>query len=206
MSSLQKLPEITRKRLVQLASLLKVWKLDRIKSCEIAETAGWKESTVRHDLYLAGFSGGVSNGYKVSELLAFLQKLLELPAEHEAGNSIKKCCIAGLGRLGAALLDDSIFEGSGYRVGCGFDSSVNRVEILRSSFPLFPAYEMEGVIRREKIETAILCVPDKDAQSMADRLMKSGIKYIVNMTTVFLRVAGSVKVVDASPIKALSKF
>ncbi len=194
------LPKATRKRLVQFLQILNNWQNDRIKSGDLAALTGCTESTIRHDIFLAGFKGGVSNGYSREELKNFLSVKLGFETENQ---ELKKCCIVGLGRLGAALLDDSIFHNSGFQVGCGFDSSVNRVEILRSTFPLYPAYEMEWVLKKEKIEHAVLCVPDKDAQNMADRLVKFGIKGIVNMTTTFIAVPDGVHVADANPALAL---
>ncbi|MCQ2579006.1 MAG: CoA-binding protein [Treponema sp.] len=197
------LPKATRKRLVKFLQILKTWQNDRIKSSDFSRLTGCTESTVRHDFFLAGFAGGVSNGYNKEELLNFLTVKLGFETESV---ELKKCCIVGLGRIGAALLDDSIFQDSGFRVGCGFDSSVNRVEIMRSTFPLYPAYEMEWVIRKEKIEHAVLCVPEKDAQNMADRLVKYGIKGIVNMTQVFITVPQGVHVADANPALALKQL
>lgn len=197
------LPKATRKRLVKFLQILETWQNDRIKSGDFTRLTGCTESTVRHDIFLAGFAGGVSNGYNREELKNFLTVKLGFETENK---DLKKCCIVGLGRIGAALLDDSIFQNSGFVVGCGFDSSVNRVEIMRSTFPLYPAYEMETVIRKEKIEHAILCVPEKDAQIMADRLVKYGIKGIVNMTQTFISVPQEVRVADANPALALQKL
>ena len=116
----------------------------------------------------------------------------------------KKVCIAGLGRLGASLLDQNLFDNSVFEICAGFDSNVNRVEILRSTFPLYPASEMDFVIKREKINFAILTVADKDAQTMANRLIKAGISGIVNMTNVLLKVPQNVKVENLSIITALN--
>ena len=201
MQSSCELPKATRKRLVQFLQILKTWQNDRIKSVDLAKLTACTESTVRHDIFLAGFAGGVSNGYSREELKNFLTVKLGFETESQ---ELKKCCIVGLGRLGAALLDDSIFQDSGFRVGCGFDSSVNRVEILRSTFPLYPASEMDFVIKREKINFAILTVADKDAQTMANRLIKAGISGIVNMTNVLLKVPQNVKVENLSIITALN--
>ena len=194
------LPKATRKRLVQFLQILKTWQNDRIKSSDFAGLTGCTESTVRHDLFLAGFAGGVSNGYNKADLINFLTVKLGFEIENM---ELKKCCIVGLGRIGAALLDDSIFQNSGFQVGCGFDSNVNRVEIMRSTFPLYPAYEMEAVIKKEKLKHAVLCVSEKDAQNMADRLVRYGIKGIVNMTQTFICVPQEVHVADANPALAL---
>ena len=121
-----------------------------------------------------------------------------------AKSVFKKVCIAGLGRVGASLLDQNLFDNSIFEICAGFDSNVNRVEILRSSFPLYPTSEMDFVIKREKISFAILTVADKDAQTMANRLIKAGISGIVNMTNVLLKVPQNVKVENLSIITALN--
>jgi redox-sensing transcriptional repressor rex len=63
---------------------------------------------------------------------------------------------------------------------------------------------MARVIKHEKIEYAILAVADKSAQSMADKLVDSGIKGIVNMTNVVIKVSNGVKVENLSIINALN--
>ena len=45
-----------------------------------------------------------------------------------------------------------LFDYHAQRVLPGFDTNVNRVEILRSNFPLYPASEMNWIIKQEKIE------------------------------------------------------
>ena len=191
------LPEATRKRMVQLLQILKAWPEKKITSAQISGITGWKDSLIRHDFWLLGTNfNGVSNGYYVSDLSQILENILIDP-------EVKNCCIVGLGRLGAALLDQPFFDGSGFQIKVGFDSNLYRVEILRSSFPLYPADDMPWVIKQEKIEYAILTVPDKDAQKMTDRLVKVGIKGIVNMTNTIVRAPEGIKIENTSIINAL---
>ncbi len=205
MQSINDLPNATRKRLVQLEELLKSWSGEKITSAKICELTGWKDSLVRHDLWLINqvvstgsttvVTRGWKNGYNTADLLAVVQSINK--------SETQNVCIAGLGRLGAALLDDSLFDGSHFVIKAGFDSNVNRVEILRSTFPLYPASDMNWVIKQEKITLAILTVADKDAQSMCDRLVKAGITGIVNMTRAVLKVPDGVKIENVSILNAL---
>lgn len=198
MSETLKLPEASKKRMVQLLQILKAWPQKKITSAQISEITGWKDSLIRHDFWLLGKNlNGVSNGYSVENLIFVLEELI-------CDSSTKNCCIVGLGRLGAALLDQSLFESSGFEIKVGFDSNLYRVEILRSSFPLYPADDMPWVIKQEKIEYAILSVQNKDAQSMTDRLVKTGIKGIVNLTQRLVKTPASVKVENLSIINALN--
>lgn len=198
MSETLKLPEASKKRMVQLLQILKAWPQKKITSAQVSEITGWKDSLIRHDFWLLGKNlNGVSNGYSVENLIFVLEELI-------CDSSTKNCCIVGLGRLGAALLDQSFFESSGFEIKVGFDSNLYRVEILRTSFPLYPADDMPWVIKQEKIEYAILSVQNKDAQAMTDRLVKTGIKGIVNLTQRLVKTPASVKVENLSIINALN--
>ena len=191
------IPEITRKRMLLLQNLLGVWPKDKITSVDISEQTGWKDSLIRHDLWLLGYNKGVSNGYQTVDLQKAINQALALEQE------LTNVCIVGLGRLGAALLDQSLVEGSSFVIKAGFDSNVNRVEILRSNFPLYPAHDMNWVIKQEKITLAILAVADKDAQNMTDKLVAAGVSGIVNMTRAVLKVPSDVRVENLSILNAL---
>lgn len=214
------LPESTKKRFIQLLTILKSWPNEKITSVAISDSTNWKSSLIRHDLWLIGFKKGVSNGYTVTELINSITAALgienlDTPQTNTSddaalnGNVLgpvkvfRNICIVGLGRLGAALLDQNLVDTSCFQIRAGFDSNVNRVEILRSTFPLYPANEMDFVIKKEKINYAILTVADKDAQNMANRLVKAGIKGIINMTNIVLKVPESVKVENLSILNAL---
>ncbi|MCR5063792.1 MAG: CoA-binding protein [Treponema sp.] len=197
MSALVAVPEATRKRMLTLQNLLQSWQSEKITSVQIGEITGWKDSLIRHDLWLLGYNKGVSNGYQKDDLQEAIGRALGFESKEV------NCCIVGLNRLGAALLDDATTEGSIYKIKAGFDSNVNRVEILRSSFPLYPATEMNWVIKKENIRLAILTVAGKDAQTMCDRLVKAGITGIVNMTRAVLKVPAGVKVENVSVVTAL---
>lgn len=193
MNTLTQLPKATRNRMVQLLPLLKAWPSEKITSLDIGSSTNWKDTLIRHDFWLLGINKGVSNGYEVPELISSIEKALGLNSETtEAPASKKNCCIVGLGRLGAALLDYSLVDEKLFTIKAGFDSNLNRVEILRSIYPLYPATEMQFVIKKEKIEYAILTVQDKDAQQICNKLCSAGIKGIVNMTQVILKIPDGV--------------
>lgn len=203
----KKIPAATKKRMILLLNLLKNWKKPRITSGEIALLLGVKDFLVRYDFAFLEFPArhrGYRNGYEISALEKDIQAALLRHGENSSETAEKNLCIVGLGRLGAALLDDSFFEGSGFRVCAGFDSSLNRVELIRSTFELFPASRIESVCPAKKIEYALLCCDENEAQKMADRLVKAGIKGIVNYTRAIFAVPQNVKVQNISPAVALA--
>lgn len=218
------LPKSSRQRLVLLLGILKSWPNKKITSVQISDKTNWKSSLIRHDLWLIKFNKGISNGYNVQELIKAIEIVLGIEKSEDLENqkevsvkteetftlqkssedTKKKICIVGLGRLGAALLDNNLVEDSVFEIKAGFDPNLYRVEILRSSFPLYPCSEMNFVIKKEKIEYAILTLADKEAQKMADRLVQAGIKGIVNMTSTILKTPEEVKVQNISIKNALT--
>lgn len=195
------IPEPARKRLVTLAQLLSQQSAEKITSVTIAQLTGWSQSLIRRDISLLDCTG-VSNGYAVNELRSAICTALNITPTNEQ----QHCCIVGLGRLGAALLENSFFENSPFKIIAGFDASVNRTEVLRSTFPLYPSSQLETVIAREKIAYAILAVPDATAQETAARLEKCGIRGIVNYTSTVLSLAEHVAVENAAPVTMLTNL
>ena len=180
----------------------------RVTSRSLSERIGWKDTLIRYDIASIGFNEGVSNGYDVRTLLDAICKALDLPesispSSVSSDHNYEICCIVGLGRLGAALLDEGIFSESGFKIVAGFDPNVNRTEILRSTFPLYPASRMQAIIAQEKIRWALLASKNADAQMLANRLVESGIRGIVNYTDVTLALPKSVQVKNASPVTML---
>lgn len=195
----KKIPKSTRKRLTLLLQLLEATEKKRITSLEISSALGCKDTLIRWDFRFIEQERGVKNGYDVEKLIQSIKSALSVQDE----SAEKKICIVGLGRIGAALLDDAIFEKSGFKVCAGFDSNVNRVELLRSTFELYPASRIEQVVPQLKIEYAFLCCGEKESQKMTDRLVSAGIKGIVNYTRSVVKVPETVKVQNISPVLAL---
>lgn len=206
---MKKISEPSRKRLVELSQILSTVKDERITSVQLEALTGWSSASIRKDISQLDYAGGVSNGYKVKELNAVICQALGI-AQDESDSKARgishKCCIVGLGKLGAALLENSIFFDTAFSVTAGFDANVNRTEILSASFPLYPASRMNQIIPEEKIEYAILTVSNETAQSMAERLVECGIKGIVNYTSVKLILPKSVAVENVSPVTAMNNL
>lgn len=202
----RKLSGSTKKRLFLLLNFLESCEKKRVTSKEIAFLLGIKDSLVRYDFVQAELPAehrGFRNGYDVNVLAEDIKSALGLFGDDGSARK-KRVCVVGLGRLGAAFLDNDFFEKSGFEVCAGFDSNLNRVELLRSTFELFPASRIETVCPLKKIEYAVLCCAESEIQKMADRLVKAGIKGLVNYTNAVFSVPDGIKVQNVSPVIALS--
>lgn len=174
-----------------------------ITSRKIAQLTGWTDTTIRRDISQLGIRCGASNGYHIQELQEAIAQALGSAAKNEEKHP---CCIVGLGKIGAALLEYGGFESAGFQLVAGFDPSVNRVELLNASFPLYPAARLEQIVEKEGIQYAILAVPDDVANGYGQRLVQAGIKGIVNYTNTLLTVPPTVKVENISVIHSLRQL
>jgi redox-sensing transcriptional repressor len=160
-----------------------------VTSGQVELITGWPSHTIRKDISFLGngdHAAGGSSGYQPSSLIPAIKKALGLDRR-------RRFCVVGLGRLGSAYLNDQAFEfgprgEEEFELAAGFDTNVNRVEILKSPAPLYPAYKMGEVIRRFGIEIALLCVPPGAAQGAAEKLADAGVRGIVNFAPVVLKL------------------
>ena len=88
----------------------------------------------------------------------------------------------------------------------GFDTNVNKIEIMKSSIPLFPTLDLEKKIRSLRIVYALLAVPDDKAQYMAERLVSYGIKGIVNYTNTVLSLPQEIPVQHVNTAMILTEM
>lgn len=188
-------------RLIKLVDLLEQFESENatVTSSVIEHKTGWSRDTIRRDISLLGVQCGSSSGYNIKVLKDAIKSRLFIE------NTEKKCCIVGLGTLGAALINFEGFSSSGFVIKAGFDSSMNRTEVLQSTFPLYPMSMLEKIIQREQIDYAILAVPENDAIKTAKRLSDCGVKGIVNFTNALINLKDKVRVENISVIDALQK-
>jgi redox-sensing transcriptional repressor len=196
-----RIPEPAKERLLSLMRLLEKQTgsfglvSPRITSGEVEALTGWSSHTIRKDIsYLEGEGAGnqgflgTSAGYDPATLIPAIKQALGLGGR-------RRLCVVGLGRLGSAYLNYRGFDSAGeFELAAGFDTSVNRVEILKSRIPLYPAFKMAEVISRFGIELALLCVPADAAQAAAEKLAAAGIRGIVNFAPVMVQLPPEIAV------------
>jgi redox-sensing transcriptional repressor len=190
-NNVEQIPAPAKLRLLYLMRLLEQSD-EPLTSVRIEALTGWPSHTVRKDISCLGGSEdgeavGSSGGYVPETLVPAIKKALGLDRR-------RKFCVVGLGRLGSAYLNIGAFEYGEFELCAGFDTNVNRTEILKSPVPLYPAYKMGEVISRFGIEIALLCVPPENAQAAAEKLAAAGIKGIVNFAPAALTVPPGVTV------------
>ncbi len=195
------MPNPSKKRLVILARILSQQGKKKVTSVDLSALTGWSEATIRRDISILELHQGASNGYDAGLLREAICAALDI---NSADSEKHRCCIVGLGKLGEALLESSVFKGSDFELVAGFDTNFNKIEIMKSEIPLFATLDLERKIRSLKIEYAILAVPDEKAQFMADRLVSYGIKGIVNYTNIVLSLPKEIRVEHVNTVAVLT--
>lgn len=149
----------------------------KVSSAELGRMLGQSSHTIRKDIHHLGAAGAAGNKYGIHDL----KELISRGLGYETAT---RCCVVGLGRLGTALLEHPLGdERSGYQIVAGFDSNINRLETIRTTVALFPAYRIADIVRQLKIDLALIAVPQSQAQEAADRCSEGGVHGILNFTS-----------------------
>ncbi len=187
---MQKIPEATIGRLSvysrYVGSLEKKGILT-VSSAEIAEGVNGSPAQVRKDLAYFGEFGTRGVGYNVESLNQQIIKIL--------GLSIRwNVVIIGAGNLGSALTQYKGFQNRGFNTLAVFDNDVNKVGLKISGVPIYPIDRLEEFVKKENIQIGIVAVPFQYAQEVVDRLVKAGIKAVLNFAPCVISVPSQVEI------------
>ena len=161
--------------------------VDRISSKELGEKIGFTASQIRQDLNCFGDFGQQGYGYNVKELYNQISSILGLDRGYEAA-------LVGAGNIGQAVSNYSRFENLGFKITAIFDANPKLIGMKIRDVEIMDIDEMTSVLNAHKIDIGIICVPRKNAQIVADELIKGGVRAIWNFAPVDLVVPDYVKV------------
>jgi len=179
-----KIPEATIIRLSVYSRYLS--QLDKkgitnISSGKIAEGVGGSPAQVRKDLAYFGEFGTRGVGYNVKDLNQHIVRILGL-------NKSWKVIIVGAGNLGSALTQYKGFKERGFEVIGVFDNDINKVGLTLNGIPINPINKLKDIVKEEKVDIGIIAVPSPFAQDVADSMVESGIRAILNFAPIVISV------------------
>lgn len=161
--------------------------LTTISSDELARRGGTTSAQVRKDLSFFGSFGKRGLGYSIPELISSLREILGLKREW-------KVIIVGAGKIGTALARYAGFEQRGFHVIAVYDSDPVKIGSRWEDLVVRDTATLERDIARERPDIAVLAVPHGAAQDAAARLVRSGVKAILNFAPTQLAVPADVAV------------
>jgi redox-sensing transcriptional repressor len=160
-----------------------------VSSRALAERAGTTAVQVRKDLSLFGSFGKRGLGYAVRPLRDHLTDILGLSRRW-------RVALIGAGRIGTALVEYSSFRERGFEIVTILDSDPAKIGRSWSGVTIQSAQGAVEALRRSQVEMAILAVPAESAQEAADALVAAGVRGILNLAPVRLKVPDNVTVND----------
>ena len=173
-----------------------------VSSESLAKTYHLNSAQIRKDLANFGDFGVRGVGYDVGSLRQRLTSILGLDQQHSV-------CIIGAGRLGTALADYYDFKGTNFKVTALFDADGSKIGKKVGGIEIFDIKNFSEVVKKDKIEVAVIAVPSEYAQGVLEQVTQAGIKAVMNFAPVPLKVVDSVKLktVDlTTSLESLSYF
>jgi redox-sensing transcriptional repressor len=162
-------------------------------SQELGEKSGITAAQVRKDLSFFGEFGKQGSGYNIAFLTEKICSILKL-------DRVWDVALVGIGDLGHAIARYPGFAERGFNIRCIFDNDPEKVGRKVGRLEVQSMDKMVDVIRSAGIRVAMITVPSRAAQTVADELVKAGIKAILNYAPVPLNVPEDIRVETVSPI------
>lgn len=163
--------------------------IDRVSSKELSEKIGFTASQIRQDFNCFGDFGQQGYGYNVRELYNEIGKILGL-------NRIYSTVIVGAGNIGQAIANYNKFERHGFELKGIFDKNPKLIGIKIRDIEIRDVDELHEFLNSNNIDIGIICVPEEQAQKVADIFIKNGIKAIWNFAPKDLTVPEGIIVED----------
>ena len=168
-------------------------------SQELGERVGISAAQIRKDISQFGGFGKQGTGYNIPFLIDKLREILKIVR-------IWDVVVVGAGDMGHALARYQGFVNRGFRIAMVFDNDPNKIGQKIGDFIVQDTTNMVDRIRSAKIMIAMVTVPARSAQEVSDKLVKAGVKAILNYAPISLNVPSGVKVQYLDPATHLQRM
>jgi redox-sensing transcriptional repressor len=158
-----------------------------VSSGALASRGSTTSAQVRKDLSFFGSFGKRGLGYPVPELADRLRQILGLRQRYRVG-------MIGAGKIGSALVQYRGFRQRGFDIVAIFDSDPAKIGRQWNGLTIQDIDLLESEFATHPLDMAVLVTPAEPAQGVTDRLVKLGVKAILNFAPVQLLVPDDVVV------------
>lgn len=196
------LPQKTVERLSKYRRILsKYTNLEEphIYSHDLARMLNITPEQVRRDIMLIGFTGNHRKGYNIKELVDLIGKKID----KEGGLNI---ALVGIGNLGRAVTSYISNTETKLNIVAAFDTDPNKIGTKTAGVTCHNLSDIEKIVAKHNIEIAVLTVPPEFAKQVANILIESGIKGILNFTSIHIDVPPNVYIKDYDIITSLEEI
>jgi len=179
-------------RYLQVLTQAKKMGKETISSQELSDYTHVNSTQIRRDLSGFGKFGKRGVGYNVDSLVSQIRKILRTAGQHNIA-------LIGAGNLGTAIASSDIFADHGFQIVSVFDNDPSKVGAEVGGIAVRDLTELKQAVEEEEIVVAVLAVPGRAAQALADQLVDAGVKIIFNYSEALLQVPPEVTVHTSSP-------
>lgn len=162
-----------------------------VSSADLGRRGGVTSAQVRKDLSHFGSFGKRGTGYPVGELRERIAGILGLGRRW-------RVALVGAGKLGSALFHYGGFERQGFDIVAVLDRDPAKVGRRWGELTIDDAASLPAVVRRRRVELAIVATPADAAQEVADALAAAGVEAILNFAPRKLEVSPEVILRDVN--------
>ena len=147
--------------------------IKRISSNALSVKMNVTASQIRQDFNYFGGFGQQGYGYNVEYLYSEIGEILGL-------NDGDTTVIIGAGNLGRALASHDTFEKRGFKLVGIFDNDPNIIGTSISGIDVMSIDSLEEFLSENRVDIGILTVPKAAVVETAERLVKCGVKGLMN--------------------------
>jgi redox-sensing transcriptional repressor len=176
------------KRMPAYLQLLRVLQADgqeHVSGTVLASVHNLEPVIVRKDLAMTGAVGTPRIGFRITELIAAIERFLGWDNQTTA-------VLVGVGSLGTALLGYQGFQNFGFRIIGAFDRDPRTIGKWVHGRKVQAIDQLMPFARRGKIQLGVLTVPAQAAQETAALMVRAGIKGIWNFSPSKLQLPAGV--------------
>ena len=149
---------------------------DTVTSTQIAQLVHMDDTLVRKDLAAIGVRGHPRVGFRSAEVLSAIRGVLGF-------NAAFRAVVIGAGRLGSALVSYPGFAALGMEIVGLFDNAPQKAGLTLGRYPVQTMPSLPTVVRNCEVSLAIITVPPRAAQDVADQAVAAGVKAIWNFAS-----------------------
>ena len=168
-------------------------------SQELAEWLGISSAQIRKDLSHFGEFGKQGMGYEVPFLRDQLRSILNV-------DQLWDMAVVGAGALGHALVNYGGFAHRSFRIRAVFDVDPDKIGQSINGMAIESQTVMVERLQTMEIKIALLAVPVRAAQHVADLLVKGGVRAILSYAPITITVPNGIQLAYIDPVVALQSM
>jgi redox-sensing transcriptional repressor len=168
-------------------------------SQELGERLGISAAQIRKDLSQFGEFGKQGTGYSIDYLSEQISAILKV-------DRVWDVAVVGAGDIGSAVARYQGLKNRGFRITMIFDNDPAKIGTKIGEFIIQDAADLERLITEANIVIAMIAVPSAEAQGVADRLVKAGVRAIVNYAPISINVPDGIHVQYIDPVIHLQRM